>query len=156
MNLPRRWISIDPGFNTGVAVWDKKGELVYTQLIREVKTDELPLRILSMTMQLEKICDTYDPNLVLIEGVYLFGEATRSKAAARRGDLFKLAYIVGAYIQVASNYTTYIQVLNANQWKGQLPDQVIKKRVLKFTGLCFGNQHVPDAIGIGMNHMGKL
>ena len=154
------WMTIDPGFNTGVAIWKKK-KLIELALIKDVKDvnikRDIGCRVNYMKDKLYEFLDIYNPQLVIVEGVYLFGDAPRSKAASRRGDLFKLAYITGAYTAIAGNYTDLVLIQEAREWKGQLPDAVVKARVTEFfPQYTERTQHELDALGIGLNYMDML
>ena len=155
MRYPKKWISIDPGFNTGVAIWEKEKLIGSSLLVAPDNTNmDLPERIEYLLTLLTEIYDRNPPEAIIIEGVYLFGDALRSITSARRGDLFKLAYVVGAYMCLSFGYTSVIIIKEAREWKGQLPDAVVMKRIKKLYPKCSFSIHEADAIGIGLNYLG--
>lgn len=83
--------------------------------------------------------------------------SAKSMASANRGDLFKLAFLVGA-IAEKINHTGYpVALISPADWKGQLPKDIVIKRILKeIPEMKKVRDHEADAIGMGLAEAGKL
>jgi hypothetical protein len=80
----------------------------------------------------------------------------RSQVSSDSGDLHKLTYLIGLLGCKVYNYTQQEPVLFAPlEWKGQLPKDVVTRRVQKLCGTKFSN-HVGDAVGMGYAAQGLL
>lgn len=112
------------------------------------------------------ICDQYEAFMevwkcenVVIEFPGLF-QTGLSFAATQKGDIFKLAYLVGSLGEVSRKKTGRIVVLvSPSAWKGQLKKDIVVRRILQaFPDL--GKQkiqnHAADAIGMGLSFQGLI
>lgn len=160
-------VILDPGWNTGISIWT--GDLhPLTHVIREpLKRKKIKIelkRLFYMVDQFKTILSLY-PKLdtCYIEGVGLWSGSLRSMTAAKRGDTFALAYLVGLYAGVC-----YDRGMNVNLsypgsdkkkervgWKGQMNAQVIAKRIYRINQTTYP-EHIREAVGIGFAIMGKL
>ena len=90
----------------------------------------------------------------------LFSGNAKSQASAGRGDLFKLTYLLGGLADRAREYTGRLPILMTPQeWKGQLPKDIVIKRIEKAFGPEYASQindHEGDAIGMGLAAQGRL
>lgn len=162
-------VTIDPGLNTGIAIWgddfDKnnlKWEIMKNKKKgKEAKEDYLD--IIDMTTRLKNYINNSIiikyRNYAVVEGVGFWSSNLTSRTAASTGRIFRLAYQVGMYarcLRVECGFK-YISIVEAREWKGQLDDGAVKKRVKRCLGvLPTDNQHVLDAIGIGLGLKGVL
>ena len=152
-------IAIDPGINTGVAVFKDKTSLPETHVFsveKFCKTHED--KLLSLCQQLNKALSIYETRgaLVLIEGVQVWGSAV-SHAAAARGDLSFLAYIVGVYYTLcAVEYSVETLIIKPTDWKGQLTETALREWIRRDTGMVYENEHVLSAVGLGILTKGRL
>lgn len=87
----------------------------------------------------------------LVEGVEVYQGAV-SQAAAIRGDLIGLAYMV---MSIALVLDGDVQIISP-RWKGQLPYDALRKWCVKLVGINAPNDHVAAAIGMGLDHYGSL
>jgi len=154
-------LTIDPGDNTGLSFWNEQGEIVSTDffcLKAKQKSLSTPDKIRLLCTMFKAAIEDKHIDCVIIEGVSLWGQSTKSQTAALRGDTFRLAYLVGAYINVLHEYSTMVDVMlvDVREWKGSLPTDVLIREVTNFVGYAPKNEHVACAIGIGMHHLGKL
>jgi hypothetical protein len=154
-------VTVDPGDNTGVAIWrnDQIVETVFFNLKGKEKKQSVADRHHIMCrkfLSAVAAIDTIDK--FIIEGVSLWGQSTKSQAAALRGDTFRLAYLVGGYVNVIQTIfpSCDVQVVDVREWKGSLPTDALIREVTLFTGNEPTNEHVACAIGIGMHAIGKL
>lgn len=104
------------------------------------------------------VCST-KPKLVVAEFPRLYTSQSVSLASGTRGDLFKLSYIVGALdtflaLQTADRYDP-IKLISPQEWKGQLPKEVVLRRLEKLTKVKY-RDHEGDAVGMGFACMGIL
>ena len=91
-------------------------------------------------------------------------QAGKGQVAASSGALVKLVFLVGS-INQALYETKYISCHQVTpiQWKGQLPKDVAAKRIMRILGDDIPdvpgeplNNHVIDAIGIGLYLLGEF
>lgn len=80
--------------------------------------------------------------------------------AAQAGSVYKLAFLVG-YIAHAFDFECEVIVTTPMEWKGQLPKDVIQRRVISRLGAakCIGlniRSHAWDAVGLGLWALGRL
>lgn len=164
MNL----LTMDPGDNTALVFWSdmkKPVEDFFVHLTPKQKKLSIAERQQLLTDQIEKKMQSLkyfypgEKFKFIVEGVNLWGADTKSNAAAQRGDLFRLAYIVGGMVntfQKVFGELGEVDIISVQSWKGQLPTPTLIKEVERYTGAEPKNEHVACAIGIGMNYFGKL
>lgn len=91
-----------------------------------------------------------------------FDGSTKGIAAQQGSTLFKLAHLIGAYCGVCSALNIRWSVVTVNEWKGQLPKDVVCRRLIRMFAQCGHtlvesayNHDVWDAIGIGVYKQGN-
>lgn len=162
-------ITVDPGWNTGIAYWI--GDLKpITFLIKEPprrkKIKIEPVRLRYMFSKFEAALKSTPQDKIdtcYIEGVEMWSGNVRSLTSAQRGNLFALAYIVGGYISICYRFgiTTKLVYPRGNKakgqvmWKGQLNEKKIIARIKRINGMIYP-EHVREAVGIGFSVMGIL
>jgi len=141
---------IDPGMFTGMAVFDMKTTKLKTDLIHfKKKTNNIPERLHDYTAVLnELILDSPRIDLAIIESVSFWDGSLKSRTAAAGGGLMLLSYLVGAYCHVFQLNGINVRFVAPSQWKGQLPDEVVKARVFSFFGIDIESPHINSALGI--------
>lgn len=159
-------IAIDPGDNTGIAVFSEKNPIPFeTQLIKESsktkklsKDERLKLQSEKFYWYINDLLDTFDVKnneiYFVIEGVKHYGGDVKSTAASTRGDLFKLAYLVGSYFYIGTCFTEHVRIVLPTEWKGQMTKDGVKSRVKRRIDQTFSTDHVTDAVGIGLKELG--
>lgn len=111
--------------------------------------------------RLRDLANKFDPlfdgddfvDAVIIEGVEHHG-SVKGIASERSGSIHKLAYIVGAFMQIAHMYNSRVYLILPSRWKGQLPDDVIDRRLLSDMGRKF-HRHEAEAVALGLWAQGK-
>lgn len=88
---------------------------------------------------------------VYIEGVELWASSLKSLTAARRGDLFKLSYLVGVYAGACANRQVDFEIIDAADWKGQMKDEAVAERIRRINGEEYANAHIRSAVGMGFS-----
>ncbi len=167
-----RVMFVDPGIDgTGIAVWHAWRRLStprrpgYTTVLHPRGCTWLTrLRHLLHAWRHELSFDgsVSRPNVIIIEDAALWSGSAKSQAAATRGDLLKLAKVIGALCAVAVEYAENcrVQLIPPSQWKGQLPKGVVKHRIRSVFELPAHHhllrEHVADAVGMGLAAMGAL
>lgn len=93
----------------------------------------------------------YEPVTVYCEFPQFFSSAGGQMCAAR-GDLAKLTFLVGRIAESCYHHQVKFVPVEVNTWKGQLPKEVVEKRVCNKLGIRHGKitSHAMDAVGIGM------
>ena len=163
--LLNRVLTIDVGDNTGWAYWVSTCEFngkypiphSYGQYSHK-ESDIVENDLNFMAGEFEDLIGGFSEGvkLVILEGVELWGDSLRSLTSARRGNLFKLAYMVGMYANICRQHGIEFRIVPARQWKGQMNNDMVSGRVTRMTGIKVKKkfQHMVDAIGIGLSTMG--
>ena len=162
--MTKRMLTIDPGFHTGLALWD--GDLepridsINVSSKKSIKTLEDKLDDMWMKFEGYLADNILDIELVVIEGVETWSGSSKSKVASTTGSLSKLSYLIGGYCQLCREYGIAFKIISVRDWKGNLPKEVVEKRVISKCNLTYTKgkitDHIYDAVGIGLAMMGKL
>jgi hypothetical protein len=159
----KRWpdtgyiLTIDPGRNTAIALW-KGIELISCLCIRHKDLDDHKEICKTFNTMLFDVCGcTMGASFAFIEGVSIYQASLKSLTSASRGDLTRLAMMVGYYETLLLMQCVTVTIVPPQDWKGQLPDDVIKKRVERVLPSAKKiNIHQYCAIGIGLSLQGRL
>jgi hypothetical protein len=98
----------------------------------------------------------FQPSMVFIEGVQIYGDSLKSLTSATRGNLSMLAYLVGVYVACCNEVSIANEIVLPRQYKGQLDKEAINKRLIRIDKMVYPNQHVRDAVAMGYLLMGRL
>jgi hypothetical protein len=160
-------LTIDPGWNTGIAYWIGTLEPL-TQIIREplkVKQTKLEAKRLKfMFIRFNKFLDVWpDIKKVYIEGTQLWVSSIKSMASVQRGNLFSLAYLVGGYSAICVARNIEVEIIYPSGkitatrkiWKGQLNSLQLARRIQRINGKAYP-EHIREAVGIGFSVMNIL
>lgn len=158
----KKTLCIDVGDHTGYAFWDKPRVNPETHgQFSLSKHGLLHEDIAEMTGLFEEMVDDHVDeyeciDLCIIEGVEIWEGSLRSQTSAKRGNLFKLAYLVGSYSSICLQRKIPFRIVPARAWKGQMKNEMVCMRVERITGIHLKKsyQHEIDAIGIGLSTMG--
>lgn len=155
------FITIDVGFNTGLAV-TRDGDIAETFLIKErtvTKTKDVATRIHGMCSDLHdwiyQMKRNYNITLAFIEGVQIYSSSMKSMASASSGDTIGLAYMAGAYMEICNRFGIIPYIVNPRDWKGSMNKDIVHARILRATGTKF-QEHVADAVGMSLAVRGRL
>jgi hypothetical protein len=98
-----------------------------------------------------------EPEHIVCEWPQLWGGSAKSYTSAERGDLLKLAFLLGRLQEVFeyAGFTDDMSLVTPQQWKAQASKRVIIMRLERWTGIRF-KDHEADAVGMGMHLLGKL
>jgi len=159
-----RLFSIDPGLGgTGWAYW-LDGHLMEIGIVHDkAKDDTLAARCRGIVNQLYVAMPTP------LGASHMFIEMPQHMAnakgiAAQAGAVYKLAFLVG-YIAHAfmsgRMYHSEVIVVTPMEWKGQLPKDVVQRRVEQRLGRSVCQElnirsHAWDAVGLGLWANGRL
>lgn len=149
-------LTIDPGYNTGWAFW-KDGHTRASGIIRlqrNVRLGDAVVKLLFMFAEFSALCKLTKAKTVIIESVARY-QSIEADASLDRGDIFMLCYLVGGYVQIGSSSGAVVKLISAPEWKGQLSKQAVIERIVRRTGRTYNN-HIADAVGIGLSVMGLL
>ena len=152
-------LTIDPGDHTGWAYWIGDSCPIVGQYNVSVKKDMILTEddLAFLMRKFSELLDRWDAcTRVYIEGVELWEGSLRSMTSAKRGNVFKLAYLVGGYFNEARRQGIETRILPARQWKGQMPNAVLEQRVLRLNGQHYPSDHILNAVGIGFSRAGLL
>lgn len=149
---------VDPGYHTGWALFSDEDQIIpiKTGIINcPVKIKGTIERIKYMQECFYDLIVAEAPNDLIIEGVVLHTGSAKSTMAAGKGDLFNLAYLVGAYVCNAFLEHINVKIVTVNEWKGSLSKQAVHARIKKVTGQKYP-EHIADAVGIGLAEINQL
>ena len=154
MDLTEFWASIDPGLTgTGVAIWRGNNARPYkTYSIKRKIQKEYMYYIRSIMIQ-------WDVNWVVIEEAVYFSGNVRGQISTSSGKIFKLSRFIGALEQTLDDLDIHHDLVTPMKWKGQLSKQVTEMRIRKIIpniDIKKNNDHEFDAVGIGLNVLGKF
>ena len=150
-------LTVDPGVNTGWAIFNNDPEDVKPVafgVLRITSIREVALRM-KLAYEFRRHTCRYAIDTMIIEGVRSWGSSSTSSAATASGDLFYLAHLIGNIECAFFSRVKDIRLPSVGEWKGQLPKEVVRKRVERITGIS-PPEHACDAVGIGLWHKGKL
>jgi hypothetical protein len=152
-------LTIDPGLHTGLAIHNQAGIVTTVfSVAKTAKTPEDKISHLVGEMKRHIVIGVLEflPSLVIIEGVQVW-QSAGSLASAARGNLFLLAYIVGAYYSLLScELGIRTIIIEPTKWKGQLTEDALREWVFRATGTKYDNPHILSAVGLGVLTKGKL
>lgn len=145
-------MSIDPGLGgTGWAMW-KNENLVASSSIKPKGKPGCPWeeRARLIIVALSNIVKDHKPDRSFIEQPFIALDGGRAEISAKRQDVVKLSILNGMITQALPN-CYQVRVID---WKGQLPKDVFKRRIMKYLGEVgyrptTETSHELDAIGIG-------
>jgi hypothetical protein len=143
---------------TGWALWDEK---TWSECSPPVSTGQWPGKGDTWheryTFIGEKLADRLDDRgctAVYIEMPALFSGTVKGEVSASSGALVKLAFSTGVLCMVCSLYGVPCHFVEVNSWKGQLPKDVVRTRIVQRLGmpsvLKSIREHAWDAVGIGL------
>lgn len=139
-------ITIDPGTNgCGYAIWDSKWNLSYYGVLSSSNKD-WNIKRSEIAKKLKAKVVNYGVTKGYIEEPAKF-HGTFGNMVADRGDLVKLSIFVGYVEGFLGIPMERIRVID---WKGQLPKDVVIKRINKILPKIRATSHDADAIGIGL------
>lgn len=150
----RRTLFIDPGFNTGLIIWGVNNFKHHTLKNNDTK-ETLLFRVHNLIDQLDEFVAFNAVSFVVLEYQSYWQGSVRSDISAKTGKLLDLTLLTGHYCQYFHSIGIPIELVQPNQWKGQLNDNTVKARIKKITGIDnLPNSHVRDAFGMSLYKMG--
>ena len=160
----RNVATVDPGLGgTGAALWQTLA-LATARPTPPTNTFAVSARRGDWHDRMRKIVDVlmarlltsgWRTNILVLEMPRLWTSSAKSQGAAADGTLFKLSALTGAIIYVARQYNIPVAEVYPDEWKGQLDDRLVHKRIAEKLGLRYPT-HVHDAVGIGLAIQGVL
>lgn len=157
------FLSIDPGLEYGWAYWSnpiapKKASVFAPEdhpdyFVRAKETIASMTRMLRLLKVEEVVCEWP-----------AFMDYDRGKVTARSGSLVKLSFMVGALAGLCYLHSVKFIPVEVNVWKGQLPKAQVNYHVERILGkvACRDfsrrkkDEHLWDAVGIGLHHLGRF
>ena len=168
-------VSIDPGIRgTGLCVWNSStwGQIV-SKTNRQINIRNLPIHVENFNPRagdnwmwtseryhekFHELVQRFTIRKVFCEFPQFFASEI-GLAATGKGDIHKLACLVGVFAGATWEYGGQFTPILVNDWKGQLPKAAVERRIcdrLPTITDCFDPQsHSWDAIGIGLYAQGE-
>jgi hypothetical protein len=112
-------------------------------------------RAFRLAEKFERVLDEFEPNVVVLEMGELWAGSEVSVTSGKRGDLLKLVFLIGVLSEVCHKNDYRVVLVTPNEWKGNLPKEVVAARCEAQFGFTVGN-HEQDAIGMGLSAQGAL
>lgn len=154
----RHVFSIDPGLSgTGVAEW-RSGALRAVHVIHFKKGAETLIeKCNSISDQVTNIVRRTPAHR---GGAEFYIEMPQMMTnvkgiAAQGGAVYKLTFLVGYLAAMVWPYARHVEEVPIHAWKGQLPKDVVQRRIIKTLGVDTCQElnirtHAWDAVGIGL------
>lgn len=154
-----RLLTVDPGNHTGWAYWYGRITPIYGTIVFDKRLSETTEQVCNMAHRFTNLVQNIrqqngDIDKIVMENVSYWSGSMISLTATTRGDLFKLAFYIGAYIDRAGMMSIPVELKQPMHWKGQLTRNAVIHRVELITDISHINEHEASAIGIGLNEMG--
>jgi len=165
----KRVLFVDPGLlGTGGVYFPiiQRGKPHYPDkgfLLKAESQGEVEDRIIQLGIDFYDTIIKYSPFTVVIESQQFWRDSLTSVTSASRGDIFKTTMLVGNLLAQCSRlnirvesfskfHKTNIILVPPNEWKGQLPKDVVERRLRdEFEVLDdYLVDHVCDAAGMGI------
>lgn len=160
-----RILTVDPGQQTGYAFWPRIRSAPEDAIVEPTSFGEVSFDIGETWEEKAKILywrfkvavSELAPEEVFVEDQSLWAGSVRSYTAGVRGDLFKLSHIAGMLLACGLEMRANIHLVAPSSWKGQLPHNVVVKRVQEKLNLySVRSEHIIDALGIGLYLQGAM
>lgn len=148
-------ITIDPGISgTGYAIWDSRWKLLHHGVLLPPASLLWELKAYNLIEQLLGLVTSNSCVEGYIEMPQLF-QSAGGLVTANSGALVKLSWFVGMVCGGLRPHCP-LRPVEVNQWKGQLPKEVVIRRIQRVLPSCKATSHDWDAIGIGLYIKGDL
>jgi len=180
---PYGLISIDGGLHIGVSVWNGNNHPSVEEI--KLTGDEVcasrPDRVHILAWKFDRLLNVLFDKIEITEGVIedvglwwgkvpiirhpsmgpCFAVPVKSRysmsiIAARKGNTFFTAYIVGALIYVMRTRGIQVSTLTTQEWKANYSKEKIAEKVHAITGEWYDSDHKSDSVGIGLAFKGLL
>lgn len=150
-------LSVDPGIRgTGYALWD--GKLLKRTGIFASRSEDWLEAGGQVASQLHQFACKERVEAVYCEFPAYF-QSAGAQVVARSGSLVKLAWFVGFLSALFITGFKTFRFVEVNEWKGQLPKDVVELRIRKIMGEKVTKKfktHIWDAVGIGLYVHGRM
>lgn len=151
-----RTMSIDPGISgTGWCIWEKEDPKQFGIITAPSKLEWQQKGKLIANTILHEV-SKYDVKFVYCE-MPAYHQSMGGLVTARSGALVKLSYLVG--LISGAILPMDMGLIAVRDWKGQLPKDVMNKRIEEILGKTKCKQfksHIWDAVGVGLYVQGRL
>ena len=155
-------VFVDPGKNTGLAVFSSKGRLLAKHIIKTDKTEFEAVCAMrdNFDIMMNEIKSQYIVKSVTIESVALWSGSEKSVIATSTGKNFLLAYIIGSYVSICLDFMHQktIHLITPQKWKGNMSKEICRRRLEDALGVEHvpKNEHVRDAVAMGLDNWDLL
>ncbi len=149
-------MSIDPGRNLGVCLWDAdafRNKTAIPLWYKTYKFDSLP----QYWETLDKLITSHGVTQAFSEDAEYMEDSEKGRIAARAGDLVKLVKFVGNLEQLFYRHGVPLTLISVMRWKGNIPkDKLFQQMFTFWTPVNRQASHALDAVGIGFALQGRL
>ena len=155
-------LSVDPGTkNTGYAIFSSKNTLETFGVFKIGNKKNYIERSDQIIRQFDILLSSlhFTPSIKVIMEIPQEWSSYKGQAADKSGSIDKLIFLCGMLYSHFKfvHFFTNIYLVPPYKWKGQLPKNVVKKRLLKkykmnkkiYTKLLLSTHDAVDAVGIG-------
>jgi len=151
--LPYNELFIDSGVNSGYAFFtrDRKIPINGTIYVNKKLRKTLENYIKFMGIEFTNILKNFNPVCITIEHPEFWNDSEKSKTSVESGSLLHNAANAYSYAGICQALGYNFTLVYARQWKGQLSKEATEYRVKEILGRTFKNDHIIDAIGIGLS-----
>lgn len=138
------WLCCDPGIS-GTGIVSLLGNQLMGWKNFYGKGDNFQAKSDSILSQIATV--GYDADHVVIEWPTGRFSGSKGLAATNSDALLKLCFLIGRLTEYFAHEGATVRLLKVQEWRGTLPDEVLKKRVQKYWGQEI-KSHALDAGGM--------
>jgi len=152
------YLTVDPGWSTGWAMWRNSNILIPTSgcifVDRNLDTEG---RLADMWFKFENLVGGFNSvNLLVMESTSFWDKSSKSITSHKKGDIHTLSILIGGYLDISRKAGIPFILKSSNFWKGNMTDPQVRRRVRYVNGVTYSNPHICDAVGIGLSLQKKF
>ena len=138
-------LAIDPGLHhCGLAWFEARTEqLLKTEVVKGLGNLDIVVSAVSQSQRLNKVI------VVVIEEPQIFASSTKGMAAHNSGAVNKLIALVFSLRQLCLDRGLKVVLAPVTKWKGNVPKEVMARRLSRYYDLTQRTSDEIDAVGIG-------
>ncbi len=148
------YLTIDPGISgTGYALWTDQWHFLHAGILEAPSNLSWEEKAGNIAQQLDTLAWRRKAWKIFIEYPQ-FMQSKGGLVTARSGALVKLSWFVGVLSGVLTDKE--VELVTVREWKGQLPKNLVVKRINRIMPGNHLKSHMFDAVGIGLYKQGRL
>ena len=124
----------------------------FTDIIFAIKHKDIEVRLVYMWDEFEIAIRRFKKcNLIVLESTEYWDKSLKSVVSHKEGDIHTLSILIGGYCNIARKLNIPFILKLAREWKGNMTDAQVRRRVKYITGIDYPNPHICDSVGMGLS-----